>query len=152
METGIFRGYGMKPRNFSGLRNKNLIFSGMFRHYRVPEISGLHSVNRKKFCVLLCKPENSGFHFIHKFSRIPLYETNFLIIPFPKWNFYSYFLPLYPNPLHIINSLKVKNSKVKVSKWEGKMRVQNESAKWECKMSNGFSIYKSILFFFFYNW
>ena len=39
--------------------------------------SGLRNVNRK----------NSGFHFIRTFPGIPLYGTNFRIIPFPKWNF-----------------------------------------------------------------
>ena len=43
------------------------------------KISGLHHVNRK----------HSGFHLIRNYPRIPLYATNFRIIPFPKWKFCS---------------------------------------------------------------
>ena len=41
--------------------------------------SSLGKVNRKNF----------AFHFIQKLPRIPHYGTNFQIIPFPKWKFYS---------------------------------------------------------------
>ena len=67
----FFRVTGWNLVFFSGLRNKNLNFSETFRN------SGTGF--RK----------NSGFHFIRKCPGIPLYGTNFRIIPFPKWNFYS---------------------------------------------------------------
>ena len=32
---------------------------------------------------------HSGFHLIRKYPGIPVYATNFRIIPFPKWKFFS---------------------------------------------------------------
>ena len=43
------------------------------------KISGLRNVN----------PKHSGFHLIRNYPRIPVYATNFRIIPFPKWKFFS---------------------------------------------------------------
>ena len=40
---------------------------------------GLRNVNRK----------HSGFHLIQNYPGIPVYATNFRIIPFPKWKFFS---------------------------------------------------------------
>ena len=41
--------------------------------------SGLRDVNRKI----------SGFHIYRNYPGIPVYATNFWIIPFPKWKFFS---------------------------------------------------------------
>jgi len=57
----------METGNFSGLRNENWKFYGF------------HSVKRKI----------SGFHLYRNYPGIPVYATNFRIIPFPKWKFFS---------------------------------------------------------------
>ena len=57
----------METGNFSGLRNGNWKFYGF------------HSVKRKF----------SGFHIYRNYPGIPVYATNFRIIPFPKWKFFS---------------------------------------------------------------
>ena len=56
-----------KLEKISGLRNGNW------------KISGLRNVNQKI----------SGFHLIRNYPGIPVDATNFWIIPFPKWKFFS---------------------------------------------------------------
>ena len=41
--------------------------------------SGLRDVNRKIY----------NFHLYRNYPGIPVYATNFRIIPFPKWKFFS---------------------------------------------------------------
>ena len=88
----IFSVYVTEPGNYSSLRNGNWNFSGLRDETRI-FFSGLRNKNLN-FSETFRNSgtgfrKNSGFHFIRKCPGIPLYGTNFRIIPFPKWNFYS---------------------------------------------------------------
>ena len=65
----------METGNFSGLQNGNWKFYSF------------HFVKRK--CLRHINRKISGFHLYRNYPGIPVYATNFRIIPFPKWKFFS---------------------------------------------------------------
>ena len=61
---------------------------------------GLRDVNRK----------NSGFHLIRNYPGIPVYATNFRIIPFPKWKYFSGKMETLDRTKSLIDSIGLNNT------------------------------------------
>ena len=86
----------MNFKKNSGLQNRNRKFYALCKPKRFPgytiwnwKFYGLCYVNRKNSGLCHVSRKHSSIHLIQNYPRIPLYATNFRIIPFPKWKFCS---------------------------------------------------------------